>query len=92
MQLQNQLLLMEKISYREGFPYALYHHDSFETVEMINRSRQFFEWMDNRRTVRDFSDKPIPREVIENIIKTASTAPSGAHKQPRTFCGGRCCA
>lgn len=42
--------------------------------------------MDQRRTVREFSDKPVPRKVIENIIKTAGTAPSGAHKQPWTFC------
>ena len=42
--------------------------------------------MDSRRSIRNLSDKPIPREVIENIIKSASTAPSGAHKQPWTFC------
>ncbi|MEM7039507.1 MAG: nitroreductase family protein, partial [Bacteroidota bacterium] len=41
---------------------------------------------DRRRTVRDFSDKPVPRELIDQIIMTASTAPSGAHKQPWTFC------
>jgi nitroreductase len=42
--------------------------------------------MDLRRTCRDFSDKPVPAAVIENILLTASTAPSGAHKQPWTFC------
>lgn len=42
--------------------------------------------MDLRRTVRDFSPDPVPLEVIENIIRAASTAPSGAHKQPWTFC------
>jgi nitroreductase len=42
--------------------------------------------MDNRRTCRDFFDKPIDKQVIENIIMAASTAPSGAHKQPWTFC------
>lgn len=42
--------------------------------------------MDRRRTIRSFSDKPVPFEIIENIIMTASTAPSGAHKQPWTFC------
>jgi iodotyrosine deiodinase len=36
--------------------------------------------------VRDFSDKPVPKAVIENIFLAASTAPSGAHKQPWTFC------
>ncbi|MEO5572655.1 MAG: nitroreductase family protein [Bacteroidia bacterium] len=50
------------------------------------RSQHFFEWMNTRRTVRDFSDRHIPENVIEKIILSASTAPSGAHKQPWTFC------
>lgn len=54
--------------------------------EMISESESFYQWMDKRRTVRDFSDKPIPKSVIESIILTANTAPSGAHKQPWTFC------
>jgi nitroreductase len=53
---------------------------------MLERSRSFFDWMNLRRTIRDFSDKPVPKGLIENILKTASTAPSGAHKQPWTFC------
>ena len=54
--------------------------------ELILNSRSYFLKMNERRSVRDFSDKKIPKEVIENIIKTASTAPSGANKQPWTFC------
>jgi len=42
--------------------------------------------MNQRRSLREFSDKTIEKVVIENVIKTASTAPSGAHKQPWTFC------
>jgi len=42
--------------------------------------------MDERRSVRDFSFKPIAKEVIIGILLTASTAPSGAHKQPWTSC------
>ena len=42
--------------------------------------------MNRRRSVRFFSKKKVPRQVIENIIKTAGTAPSGAHKEPWTFC------
>lgn len=42
--------------------------------------------MQHRRSVRTFSSKPIPREVIDNIIRIAASAPSGAHKQPWTFC------
>ena len=49
------------------------------------RSRIFLEHLSNRRTIRDFSDKPIEREVIENCIKTAGTAPSGANMQPWHF-------
>lgn len=53
--------------------------------ESIARSRSFFELMDGRRTVRQFSREPVPRGVIENAIRTAGTAPSGAHKQPWTY-------
>jgi nitroreductase len=69
-----------------GFKHKLLHHQSFDEGEMIDKSGAFFEKMDQRRSVRTFSDKTVPRSVIENIIKAASTAPSGAHKQPWTFC------
>ena len=49
------------------------------------RSRLFFENLSNRRTVRDFSDKPVNQEVVENCIKVAGTAPSGANMQPWHF-------
>ena len=49
------------------------------------RSRIFFENLSTRRTIRNFSDKPVDREVIENCIKTAGTAPSGANMQPWHF-------
>jgi nitroreductase len=42
--------------------------------------------MEERRSLRFFSDKPVAKEVIEQLIMAASTAPSGAHKQPWTFC------
>lgn len=58
----------------------------YPKAEMLQRSREFYQFMNKRRTVRDFSDKTIPEEVIDNLILTASTAPSGAHKQPWTFC------
>lgn len=53
--------------------------------EMLQRASAFQLVMDQRRSVREFSDKPVPRDIIEAIIKTASSAPSGAHKQPWTF-------
>lgn len=69
-----------------GYPFISYVKETYEAEEMLSRSRQFFAWMNHRRTIRDFSDKSVPKEVIEHILKTASTAPSGAHKQPWTFC------
>lgn len=57
----------------------------YTTEETLANSARFYQFMDQRRSVREFSDRPIPFEVIENIVRTASTAPSGAHKQPWTF-------
>lgn len=53
--------------------------------EQHARGQAFFEIMDARRSVREFSDIPVPRHLIETAIRTASTAPSGAHKQPWTW-------
>jgi nitroreductase len=53
--------------------------------EMIKRSESFYNLIKQRRTVRDFSDKPVSKEVIENCIRTAGTAPSGANLQPWHF-------
>lgn len=53
--------------------------------EMISRSSKFFDMMKSRRTIRDFSSKPVPKAVIENAIRTAGRAPSGANKQPWHF-------
>ena len=69
-----------------GFPFETYSKASLTNEEMISKANTFFIWMNQRRTCRDFSDKPIPTEVIEKLLLTASTAPSGAHKQPWTFC------
>ncbi|NSL88474.1 nitroreductase family protein [Chitinophaga solisilvae] len=69
-----------------GYPFISYSHDTYETSEMIAQAASFEDWMEKRRTVRDFSDKAVPKEVIEHIIRAANTAPSGAHKQPWTFC------
>jgi len=58
----------------------------FEEKEIISRSKELLELAQKRRSIREFSDKDIPFEVIKNVIMTASSAPSGAHKQPWTFC------
>lgn len=70
----------------KGHTHEEYHPDRYTESEMIQRSRDHFEWIDRRRTVREISDRPIPIEIINNILKAGSTAPSGAHKQPWTFC------
>lgn len=67
-------------------PFAPLEDFSFYTQdEMVERSQAFFDLMKKRRTVREFSEKPVPREVIENAILTAGRAPSGANKQPWHF-------
>ena len=63
-----------------------YSHAEYAPSEMISRSNEFYEFMNTRRSVRHFSKRKVSREVIDNIIKAASTAPSGANKQPWTFC------
>lgn len=77
---------MKNVKMINGHPFVEYSKETFGESKTVERSFDFFSWMNRRRTVRDFSDKPVPKDVIENIIKTASTAPSGAHKQPWTFC------
>ncbi len=52
---------------------------------MRARGAEYFHEMDERRSVRQFSSAPVDRELIENAIRTASTAPSGAHRQPWQF-------
>jgi nitroreductase len=62
-----------------------FYFDEYSTVEMEKRSEEFYLEMKKRRSVRQFSDRPVPRKVIENCIRTAGTAPSGANMQPWTF-------
>ena len=75
----------EKYKIIEGHKHLLYS-DYLKVDNIEKTAEDFFQKIDKRRSVRDFSDKAIPKSVIENIIKSASTAPSGAHKQPWTFC------
>jgi iodotyrosine deiodinase len=53
--------------------------------EQTRRADEFYDEMDRRRSVRSFSDEPVARHLIDQAIRTASTAPSGAHRQPWTF-------
>jgi len=63
----------------------LLSYREYPVAEMIQRSRQFADDMQRRRTVRQFSDRPVPRSIIEACIETAGSAPSGAHQQPWHF-------
>ena len=69
-----------------GFKHLPFHQNQFPQEQMLSRSLDFYNWLDKRRSVREFTDEAVSKEVINNLIKTASTAPSGAHKQPWTFC------
>lgn len=68
------------------FEFVPYVAERINSKEQEERSREFYEWADTRRSVRDFSNEPVPLSVMQQLILTASTAPSGAHKQPWTFC------
>ncbi|MFD1553095.1 nitroreductase family protein [Putridiphycobacter roseus] len=66
--------------------YISYEPIQMEETESSEKAEQFYQLMNKRRSIRHFSDKPVPQQTIENIIKTAGTAPSGANKQPWVFC------
>jgi nitroreductase len=68
------------------YPHIPFSRPVLSDDELRLRSKSFYELMNERRSIRDFSNKEIPDEVIDSILLTASTAPSGAHKQPWTFC------
>jgi nitroreductase len=70
----DELVLVEYDQYKE-----------YPIEEMKARAESFYEDMKRRRTVREFSDRPLPREVIENCLKTAGRSVSGANMQPWQF-------
>jgi nitroreductase len=61
------------------------NHTNYAPEEMVQRSAEFYDSIKRRRTVRDFSDRPVPRAVIENCLLAAGTAPNGANMQPWHF-------
>lgn len=60
-------------------------YQEYAPEEMLRRAQELFAEMRRRRTVRDFSERPVSRELIENCLRAAGSAPSGANKQPWTF-------
>lgn len=63
----------------------LLNYREYPIEEMRRRLNAFYTDIDRRRTVRDFSDRPVPKDIIETALKAASTAPSGANLQPWHF-------
>ena len=63
-----------------------YKPQRFTEDQMRQRISDMFKKMHDRRSVREFSSDPVPLDVVRKCIEVAGTAPSGAHKQPWTFC------
>ena len=60
-------------------------YEEYPVAEMKERASEFYQNIKRRRTVRDFSERPVPKEIIENCLLAAGTAPNGANKQPWHF-------
>jgi nitroreductase len=71
------------VSDHPNIPLADYREYPIE--EMRARLEEFYADLNRRRTVREFSDRPVPRDIIETALKVANTAPSGANLQPWHF-------
>ena len=71
------------MSDRPTIPLPAYREYSLEV--MRERVADFYADVGRRRTVREFSDRPVPRDIIETALKAANTAPSGANLQPWHF-------
>ncbi|MEM7306198.1 MAG: nitroreductase family protein [Planctomycetota bacterium] len=67
------------------FPFVPLAFERLPDREMESRARAFYDDIQRRRSVRHFSDEPIPGGVLDACIAAAGTAPSGAHRQPWTF-------
>ncbi|MDX2058439.1 MAG: nitroreductase family protein [Gemmatimonadales bacterium] len=68
-----------------AFPFVPLEFTRLSLEASAERARAFYHEMQQRRTTRHFSTEPVPRDLIELAIRTAGTAPSGAHQQPWTF-------
>lgn len=66
--------------------FVKYEYAKYSNDEMLKRATSLHKYAEKRRSVRTFSDRDFPEEILKEIILTANTAPSGAHKQPWTFC------
>lgn len=76
---------MEKTQTREYQPVPLPDYRELAVEEMRARAKAFYDEIRTRHTVRDFSPRPVPRDIIETCIRAAGTAPNGANHQPWHF-------
>jgi nitroreductase len=60
-------------------------YQEYPSAEMARRARAFYQEVDRRRSVREFSDRPVAPEIVEDCLRAAGTAPSGANLQPWQF-------
>ena len=67
----------------QQIPLSMYRE--YPAAEMADRARIFYEELRRRRTVRDYASRPVERRVIEDCLRAAGTAPSGANQQPWHF-------
>jgi nitroreductase len=69
----------------QKWPFKPLEFETLPEEEMQQRALAFYQRISRRRTVREFSDRPVPRDIIENAIRAAGSAPSGANMQPWHF-------
>jgi iodotyrosine deiodinase len=77
---------MNDIKIINGYPFIKYKAEEISPGQSLINSANFLDSMLKRRSIRYFSDKPVSKGIITNILAVANTAPSGANKQPWTFC------
>lgn len=65
--------------------FELFDAIQFSDEESLLRSQNYRSYMQRRRSIRYFDDRPVDKRIVEHIVMTASSAPSGAHKQPWSF-------
>ena len=75
----------EKPALNSDLPHIPFQHRGYPEPEMVSRSAQFYREMNQRRSLRFYSSRPVPLAVMENLILAAGTAPSGAHTEPWTY-------
>ena len=70
----------------KGYKHKLYAGANIAANETAQKAKDLLDLLSSRRSIRHFSSKEVDKSIIQDIIMTASTAPSGANKQPWTFC------